>query len=327
MNWGLIKYTETISFDYINEIFYSVQRNIILSASNNYQESFNELLDFTLSSLVSKSFGKSEASFSKSATFLINIYSNLPQQYKEIFVERSVSRLSHMITIANYSEEIKNEYASLSYLSLINILKVALEEDNHTVFNIISKSIGDDLQNLNFDQNNSAEDLLFNFNVTLLSWMYYLRFSNVIDYSKYDVRYLEAYFDELYFNSNDSFISRFYKLYDEIDKGLWAINEWEINKPPTDQAYFTLMTSQWLPFGLLIILLKYDGLISTNNDYSDIPLNPRFKYQLNNIKENLDIINNNKDITRFLSEQNFDEKELNNELNYRKEKIIELFTF
>ncbi|HAT4001768.1 TPA: hypothetical protein I9Y90_003318 [Elizabethkingia anophelis] len=323
MNWGLIRYSDTISFDYINDIFSSIKKNIVIAAINNNKESFNELLDFIISTFIIKSFNRSEKAFSKSVILLVEIYPKLPDAFKEIFIKRSVSTLSLTINVTNSSEDIENTYLDLSYLSMINLLKIILEDNNYTSFNTVIKVINENTLNVLF-----KDKYLFNFRVSLLSWIYFLKSQNKISYESYDLFYFENYFDDLYLELQGDFITNFYKLYEEIEKGLWAMNEWEISAPPENVAYFALMPSEWLRFGLVVILLKYDSLINTTENYSKISLNPIFKYQFESIKKQIDLIIQNEQLTSLIFSQNIkDNKELKEELNYKKDKIIDLFSY
>lgn len=63
MRFSLHRYYNTIPFNYVNEIFRTVSRDIVIASEKNNLESFNKLLDFLIYNLKSKSFNKSINAF------------------------------------------------------------------------------------------------------------------------------------------------------------------------------------------------------------------------------------------------------------------------
>lgn len=318
----MIRFSHPLSFQYIEEIFTSINRNLIIASEKDQTESFNKLLDFILNTLISKSLNKSLPAYLRSVSSLVNIYPQLNTKYKEIFVERIAVLLVRDIYIAN-SDERQGEYLYLAFQTLISIFKNILEEDSSDLFNKAFESIQASI--FKFKAKNNKFDYLFKFSTVLICWIYYLRFNGMISYEKYETTLIERLFLQLA-NSNVNFIDSFYKLYVEIENGFWHINDWEIEEPPMNKVYSSLMPRDWLPFSLVLILLKDIHLVQ-NNSIEKIELNSKFKYELKGISEILDKIDiDNPAYVNFIFPHKTNPDAIKEQLKYRKEKIIELFS-
>lgn len=134
--------------------------------------------------------------------------------------------------------------------------------------------------------------------------------------------------ENISYKTNFIFLNHFFTLFDKIEQeGLWAVSEWEIKEPPMNQAYIALSVHSWLTYGLTVILLKYQHLINLNQNLAKINLNQRFKFLFDDIKKILDSINiedqdNKNYINSNLINHNYDE-----EFIFRKEKILNIFSF
>lgn len=326
MRFNLHSYYETIPFNYVNEIFRTIYRDIIVASEKDHLNSFNELLNFLVHNLKGKSFNSSTNAFSKSVTLFIYIYPNLSSQYKKIFIERVFGSLITTISISKDVENVDEKYVELSYLSLINIFKLILQNDDYVLFNIAVKEFTDTI--FHIENRGDRGNFFFYFVTTLLGWIYFLKKNKSITYEKYDINYLENSLENMSYNFDFIFINYFFELFDKIEnQGLWAVSEWEIKEPPKNQAYFALSPHNWLPYSLTIMLLKFEHLISLNIDLSKIKLNPRFRFMHDNIKEILDNINLENEEYKNLIFNNITSQDQSAELNFKKEKILNVFSF
>lgn len=157
MRYSLNRYYDTIAFNYVNEIFLTISRDIIIAAEKDFVESFNELLDFLIYNLKTKSFNKSISGFSKSATAFVYIFPNLKSNYKKIFLKKVFASFITNISVSNDYEKIDKKYIELSYLPLINILKIILQDDDYDLFNIAIDEFKDTIFKLERkgDENNT----------------------------------------------------------------------------------------------------------------------------------------------------------------------------
>lgn len=326
MRFNLHSYYETIPFNYVNEIFRTIYQDIIVASEKDHLNSFNELLNFLVHNLKGKSFNSSTNAFSKSVTLFIYIYPNLSSQYKKIFIERVFGSLITTISISKDVENVDEKYVELSYLSLINIFKLILQNDDYELFNIAIKEFTDTI--FHIENRGDRGNFFFYFVTTLLGWIYFLKKNKSITYEKYDINYLENSLENMSYNFDFIFINYFFELFDKIEnQGLWAVSEWEIKEPPKNKAYFALSPHNWLPYSLTIMLLKFEHLISLNIDLSKIKLNPRFRFMHDNIKEILDNINLENEEYKNLIFNNITNQDQSAELNFKKEKILNVFSF
>lgn len=324
MNFGLNKYYDTISLNYVNDIFLAVNKAVINSSKKNNVESFNELLEFIQYTLLTGSFKRSLNCYSKACTYIIYLYPNLNSNFKKIYIERFFESLSMKISLSEKYDKEEFDYIELSYLPLINISKLILEDDDFDLFNIGFQKIEDSLFRIDYRKDNSGYS--FKFLTIMLCWGYYLKFNSKISFDKYNFRYFEDNFDFVAGYDN-SFFNDFFNLFDEIEKkNLWSVNNWETQKPPMNRSYFVLQPKTWLTFGLVIILLKYSHLIRATDDLKKIQLKDRFKYIFEDIEKILKKITiENNEYMNFIF--NGTEQTNDVELNYRKEKIISLFSY
>lgn len=106
MNFGLNKYYDTISLNYINDIFFAVNKGVANASKKNNIESFNELLDFIQYTLLTGSFKRSLNCYSKACTNLIYLYPNLNSNFKKNYIERIFDSLSMKISLSEkYDKE------------------------------------------------------------------------------------------------------------------------------------------------------------------------------------------------------------------------------
>ena len=326
MRFNLHKNYDTIPFNYVNEIFSTVSRDIIVASEKDFLESFNKLLDFLIYNLKSKSFNRSVNAFSKSVTTFIYIFPNLSPNYKKIFVERVFDSLITNICLSNDYKNIDKQYIELSYLPLINIFKLILQDDDYELFNVAINKFKDSI--FRIENKEDRGNLFFYFITTLLGWIYFLKNTKSITYEKYDINYLEQNLENISYDFNFTFLNHFFELFDKIEnEGLWAVSEWEIKEPPMNRAYAALSPHNWLPYSLTIILLKFEHLINLNDDLSEIKLSQRFKFIYDDIKKILDNVTvENEEYKNFIF-NNISNQDLNTELSFKKEKILNVFSF
>jgi len=326
MRFNLHKYYDTIPLDYVNEIFHNISKNIVVASEKNNLESFNELLDFLIINLKSKSFNKSLNAFSKSVTTFIYIFPNLSSIYKKVFIDRVFQSLITNISIGSDNKDINKQYIELSYLPLVNILKLILQDDDYELFNFALKKFNSNIFKLENKEN--FENLFFSFITTVLGWIYFLKNTKSITYEKYHINYLEHNLEKLSYDFDFNFINHFFELFDNIEnKGLWAVSEWEIKEPPMNQVYAALSTHNWLPYSLSIILLRFEHLINVNDDLSKIKLSPKFKFIYDDIKKVLDNITIDSDDYKEIIFNKLSNQDQNAELYFKKEKILNVFLF
>ena len=324
MKYSLNKYYDTISLNYIDEIYKTIHNDIIIASEKNLPESFNQLLDFLVNKLTSKSFNQSIRAYSKSVSLFVYIYPKLSPQYKRVFLEKTFGPLISNIHFANSYEHIDNKYIELSYLPLINVFKIILEDDDYEAFNLAKDKFTKTLFKI---ENKSNNNLFFNFNIVLLSWIYFLSDKKSISYEKYELNYFEKNLQNLSHSNNFNFFNHFFDLFDEIEKnGLWVVSDWELSEPPTNEFYSALTPHNWLPYSLTIILMKYDNLINFKTNFGEIKLNDKFKFISDDIKKTLDSITEESFISKKVLANNYT-KITNDYLNFKKEKILNLFSY
>lgn len=328
MRHNLHKYHNTIQFKYVNDIFDNISRDIEVASKNNHLESFNELLDFFINNLKARAFNNSIDAFSKSVTSLVYIFPNLTPDYKKIFIKRVFDSIITSISISidsNY-KGIDKKYIELSYLPLINILKLILQDDDHALFNFSLNRFEEAFYRIDIKED--SENLSFYFNTTLLAWVYFLKSTKSITYEEYNFSYLENNLESLSYDYNFNFVNKYFELFDNIEKqGLWSISRWEVTDPPINEAYIALPFRRWLSYSLTIILLKFEHLIRLNDDLNKIDLNDKFRFIYDDIKKVLDNITSEDDDYKDFIFNNLSGSDLSKELDFKKEKILNVFLF
>lgn len=313
------------NFNYIEKIFTSVYSNIIVASEKGNKESVDELFDFLFFKLLTGSFGISLQSYKRSTSLIISLYqSELQIGYKEILVERAVESVTTKISLGSKYSSDYEDFISESYSMFLNLLKIILEEDNYEIFNRALKK-NDDLL-FKIDHRSNQNNYFFKFLTTLICWIYYLKFNSKLSYDKYRFDLLESEFSQVLFEIDNNFVNHFFKLYDEIEFGLWHVKSWEITKPPVNRVYFSLMPSQWMPFGLTILLLRNNHLTNFI-DYGKIDTDRRFRFLFDDIKKILDTITiDSEAYIDFIFPNKINSKDLQQQLNYKKQNILEIFS-
>jgi hypothetical protein len=316
MGYNLNRYYRDNDFNYINDIVYSIERNIIDASEKNHSESFYKLLDFHIYELKNKSIYKSKRIYAKAVSSYIYIYPQL-HYFKKDFIEQIFrSLIMDVNRSVSHRIEVDPEYHDLPYLGVLNILKLTLESDDADSFNNAIKIIEEDIS---FTGQNHPSFL--NFITVLLTWIYYLKLNNSISYEKYDINYLEDKLDSTSYD-NINFINNFFELFGKIeDNGLWAVADWQLEKPQLDEDFTaTLSPNKWLPQGLAILLLKFDHLI--NSRAKDIELDERFIFIYDDLKKTLDKIDPNNEPYLALFENHINNDDRSEIVNARKERIL-----
>ena len=306
---------------YIDKILSSTYRNIILASEKDNRESFDKLLDFVLNKLALGALNKSKETFSESVLYFARIYPSIAPKYRDVFMENWIISFTTQISL---SKDVY--YTDKIYHTLISQIKKILESNDYILFNKVFKTLEEHWFWLKGDDNPQKSKCLFSFLTILLCWIYFLKFQGKISLEQYHLNFIETSFEEV--SSNLNFINAFYSLYDAVDSGLWGVHRWEVEEPPMGVVYWALMPSHWIPVGLVLVLLKYNYTLLPN-DYGDIQLKNRFKYELDSIKPILDKITiENKEYIDFIfGKVSQPKEELESQLNYRKEKIIDVFTY
>ncbi|MGN7863514.1 hypothetical protein [Chryseobacterium sp. 22458] len=326
MNYNLNKYYDTVSFNYINEIFSSIFRDIVLASEKDHQQSFDRLLNFLLYTLQSKSFNKSGNAFSKSVSLCVSIFPYLSTKYKTLLIQRMFESLVSKISFSNDYDSIDKKYLELSYLPIINILKLILHDDDSELFNIAVSQFKQSL--FKIENKEDRENFFFYFNTTLLSWIYFLKHHNSITFKNYNISYFEKNLENRTYDYGFNFLNHFFDLFDKIENNnLWAVKEWEIKETPVNQFYSALTPNTWLTYGLTIILFKFEHIINVNDDLSEIKIRQRFKFIGDDIKDILDKITLEKDEYKNLIFNSIVNQDPETTLNFKKEKILNVFSF
>ncbi|MFZ4929136.1 hypothetical protein [Chryseobacterium sp. Mn2064] len=326
MNYNLNKYYDTVSFNYINEIFSTIFQDIINASEKDHPQSFEKLLNFLLYTLQSKSFNKSLNAFSKSVSLSVSIFPYLSPKYKTSLIERMFESLLSKISFINDYGNIDVKYLELSYLPLINILKLILQDDDHELFNIATSKFEQTL--FKIENKEDRENFFFYFNTTLLSWIYFLKHKNSITFDNYDISYFERNLEDRTYEYGFNFLNHFFDLFDKIENSnLWAVKEWEIKETPVNQFYSALTPNTWLTYGLTIILFKFEHIINVNDDLSEIIIRQKFNFIGDDIKDILDDITLQKDEYKNLISNSVGNQNTETTLNFKKEKILNVFSF
>lgn len=326
MSIRLIKYYNTISFNYINEIFDTIYRNIVIASEKDNLESFNELLDFVIYVLKGQSFNKSTNAFSKTATFFILVYPELPLKYKKILIERCFDSYISNISTINDSEGISSRYSEISYLLLLTTFRQILKEDDYELFNFAINRFNNTFFKIDIEKD--KERLHFYFITTLLSWTYYLGHRDLVTYNKYDLNYLEHSLEQISYEDNFNFIENFFNLFHKVEfEGFWGVVDWDIEDPPMNVVYYPLTPRIWFPYGLVFVLLKFQHLINVNENLNNYKLDPKYKFIYDSLKnilvnikddEYIKIVSNN--VSKRGSEGSLEEQ-----FNFGRDKILSLF--
>ncbi|WP_298248320.1 hypothetical protein [uncultured Christiangramia sp.] len=326
MNIGLNQYYDTISFKYINDIIYSIQKNLIDASQKDNDEVFKELLDFYQYTLLAKSFNKNLKAYSKTSTLSIYIFKSLKDSHRVILAERIFESLVMKINVGENYEDIDQNYIEVSYLPLINITKLLIQEKKYDLLDDLYNKVDQSLFRLDYEKDKSG--YFFKFININLCWVYYLKFHSDLDSERSYLKYFEKNFENLTVRYNSNFLNDFFDLFDKVENnGLWAVNQWEIKEPPMNVAYFALTPNIWLRFGLVIILLKFPHLIRNNEDFTRIKLNNRFRFIVDDISRIMDNIGiDNESYMDFIFPDT-SVKNLDLQLKSRKEKILNLFQF
>lgn len=306
---------------YIDKVLSSTYRNIIVASEKDNRESFDKLLDFALNKLALGALNKSKEVFSESVLYFARIYPSIAPKYRDVFMENWIISFTTQIYL---SKDVY--YTDKIYHTLISQIKKILETNDHMLFNKVFKTLEEHWFWLKNDDNPEKNKYVFSFLTILLCWIYFLMFQRKISLEEYNLNFIETSFEDVAYNSN--FINAFYSLYDAVDSNLWGVDSWEVEEPPIGVAYWALMPSHWMPVGLVFILLKYNYTLIPNN-YGDVQLKNRFKYELDSIKPILDKITiENKEYIDFIfGKVSQPKEELKSQLNYRKEKVIDFFTY
>lgn len=312
------------TFNYIEQVFTAIYKNIIVASEKGNEESFNELLDFLFYKLLTGSFGFSISTYEKSTSLLINLYqSELQQKHKKYLIERAVESLTTKISLGSKYGDDKDDFVSISYSTFLNLLKIILEEDNYEIFNRAFEKNDELLFKIDSSQN--KQNNFFKFSTIIICWIYFLKFQNRLSYEKYRFDFIESDFLQLTNDIESNFIYNFFELFDDVEKGFWHVSSWEIAKPPVNKAYFSLMPNQWMPFGLTMILLRHNHL-TRYVDYNKIEPNRRFRFLFDDIKKILDsITNDSQEYIDFIFPNPINSKDLIEQLNYKKENVLDIF--
>ncbi|MEO8239130.1 MAG: hypothetical protein ABI576_13585 [Flavobacterium sp.] len=263
---------------------------------------------------------KSLSIYSKVIQLPAGIYLKIPFENKKKLIEVITIRFSESIKIHNYTENIDKRYLELTYFGLISLVKATIDEGNSQSFNLVFKKLKETF--LSFNDKNDYYDFAFPF--AILFWLFYLHQYEKIKLGDFDIKVLESIFINSYDN-REELINLYYKFKDDVDHGLWEIGNWEIEKPPVGEAYFALMASTWLNFGFTVMLLKYK-ILNYGFEIQKITIRDNFRFEFDKIKENLEIIEKEKEKWfPFLYNQTPDSPNID-DFNYSKAKIIEFFS-
>ena len=312
---------ELNNIDYINQIIYKIEESITTASRKNNDDVFFELILFLRDDLILKSVNKSASTYNQLIRIPSNVYSNLSNENKRKFINVFTIRFTENISFISFSNEIDNEYLEISYYGLISLIKKVIDEKIHENYNLIFKKINESIFKFNDKEDNYYN---FSFAFTILFWQFYLCQNDKIDLKVYNLKLLEDILSQTYDNTEE-LINSFFKYKAEVDKGLWECGNWQIEEPLIGEATWLLMPSTWLNFGFTIILFKYN-ILNYGFDISKIKILENFRFELDNLVKNIEIIEQNKEkwfsilypITNTL-EQN------NDSFDYSKTRIIDFF--
>lgn len=250
------KYNKKYSYRYIDEIYGIVNRKLVYSANKNRTNEFVQILNFINHSLMTNALlHHSTEDYNRISTSLIINYNRLLNgEFKEIFIKRVFESIKSKLVIDNQDKS-NDKFEELSYLTILNLQKKILKEQNSDLFNLSLKVNDDSLFSLSNRKNKT--DYFFKYIICLLCWIYFIHSKKAINIKDYNISLLEHNISELLIPSDDGsklFINLFFDFLEEVEKSnLWAIRDWEIKDPPMGKAYFKLSPHDWLTFGLIWI--------------------------------------------------------------------------
>src|SRR5690606_14363989 len=120
----------------------------------------------------------------------------------------------------------------------------------------------------------------------------------------------------------------FFDFFEEVEKtNLWAIRDWEVTDPPVGKAYFALSPHNWLPFSLIVMLIKFPFLIPSGKEYDNIKIRERFRFILDKAKEIIKQFKpDNENIFLLISKERKPIESIEN-IEDRKESVLNLFAY
>lgn len=312
---------ESQNIDYINQVIQKIEDSLISSSIKNNDEIFLELILFLRDDLILKSLNKSTAIYYQLLRIPTNIYLQLTSESKKRLIEIFTIRFTENISLINYSKKIDNEFLEISYLNLISLIKKIIDDKNNENYDLFFKKLKESIYIFNDEKDNYYN---YSFAFTILFWLFHLFQNDKIDIKLYDSKMLENILSQTY-DRREELINSFFKFRNEVEKGKWECENWQIIEPVIGEATFMLMSSTWLNFGFTIMLLKYH-ILDYNYEISKININYSFRYEDDTIIKNIRLIEDSKEkwFPVIYNLKN-DAKSNDSSFEYSKTRIIEFF--
>lgn len=272
---------------FLDNIISHLSKNLIESARIYNEKIFVKILLTIRDELLNGAISKSVHNYERFILIPSQVYPVVSAYYRKVLIEIFTIRFTENISIINYQENVDLIYVEKTYLGLTNLIKNILDENDISNFELLSENLKQ-LSNFSFREGKDALKYHYSFVLITLCWIYYLYQNNKIDMKEYNLSYFENSISNAY-EDKELIINTFYSFREDLRKDFFGIDRWEINKPPVGEAYFALMSHTWMNFGFTLILLKFD-IVFYQIDISLIHKNNQFKFALNEIIENINII-------------------------------------
>lgn len=310
------------SISYIDKILDGLKNNLIESSNKNDEKNFSQILlffrDQAFDSLINNSLV-----YTQIINVPAEIYAYLSREYKRKVIELFTIRFAENISFISFYESYDSKYLEITYWGLLQLIKKIFDENDYESFNLIFEKMRES-GSLDFGKRSDLEYYHHAFFFSVTSWGFYLHQNNMINFLNYDFTYLEEPIESDLYDNREKIVNNFYRFEREAEKGILEVNNWEFIKPQFG-AYFALTSHTWLNFGFLIILLKYD-ILNYGIKIENIDLNDRFKFIIDDVKTNLNLVKTNFGKWSPIIAFNLYDKTFEEIFDFKEEKINNLYT-
>jgi hypothetical protein len=286
--------------NYMMQLLSNIEKSVLLSSKLESDQSFSILILFVRTQISWPSINKSIRIYKYALGLPSRIYSQLPNKFSVILVGIFGIRFSEDIRYSSYYQANSISYLKITYQSVLKLTFEILNRKDYENFELLFKEFHTFI--ISRTQEAEIESLGKKFYFVLYSWIVYLTSMNQIEIEKINIDRLESSFigSDIMFAKED-FIELFFELIEEAGKGFWDIEHWDIVEYESGEAHFALMSRDWLQFGLSCFLLR-KGLLDYGFEESKINLGKYNGYELEAIKSQLQIVENNYEKLSSLTE-------------------------